>query len=134
MGPFKRHAEYLKLRRSLAEGRVFDLPPQTAKRYAREQNSSPYAVWRFSHKSRAVWAGKVLRLEILAPAVVHWSCDNWESVHEVETHDTGIRLHIADLSTDDVAMGAWIRFTFYWPQANRWEGQDFAVQVVPPPA
>jgi glucoamylase len=27
------HAEYLKLRRSLREGRVFDTPPETFKRY-----------------------------------------------------------------------------------------------------
>ena len=27
------HAEYVKLRRSLADGRVFDMPPQTVQRY-----------------------------------------------------------------------------------------------------
>jgi len=30
------HAEYLKLQRSLRDGRVFDLPPQTVQRYLKE--------------------------------------------------------------------------------------------------
>ena len=33
------HAEYLKLRRSLQDGCVFDLPPQTVKRYVEPTNS-----------------------------------------------------------------------------------------------
>jgi glucoamylase len=37
------HAEYIKLRRSLAEGRVFDLPPQTWQRYAVREATSPQA-------------------------------------------------------------------------------------------
>jgi glucoamylase len=31
------HAEYLKLRRSLRDGRLFDLPPQTVQRYLIEK-------------------------------------------------------------------------------------------------
>ena len=33
------HAEYLKLMRSLDEGRVFDMPPQTVKRYLANRQS-----------------------------------------------------------------------------------------------
>ncbi len=47
------HAEYLKLRRSLDDGRVFDLPPQTVQRYLTEKTVSPRMVWRFNHKIRA---------------------------------------------------------------------------------
>ena len=46
------HAEYLKLRRSLRDGRVFDLPPQTVQRYLTEKTVSPRMVWRFNHKIR----------------------------------------------------------------------------------
>jgi glucoamylase len=35
------HAEYLKLRRSLRDGRLFDQPPQTVQRYLKEKTVSP---------------------------------------------------------------------------------------------
>jgi len=28
----------------------------------------------------------------------------------------------------------WIRFTFFWPAAERWEGRDFAITVEKSPA
>ena len=43
------HSEYLKLRRSIREGRIFDQPPQTVARYAGgEHTTTPYAIWRFN--------------------------------------------------------------------------------------
>ena len=123
------HAEYLKLRRSLHEGRVFDLPPQTVERYLVKKTGSPHAIWRFNNKSDSMPAGKILRLEVLAPAVAHWSADGWRTIHDTRTNDTGLGVHIADLSTHELAPGAEIIFTFYWPGADRWEEVDFMMQV-----
>ncbi len=39
------HAEYVKLRRSLRDGRLFDTPPQTVQRYQVEKTGSPNAIW-----------------------------------------------------------------------------------------
>ena len=127
------HAEYLKLRRSLADGRVFDMPPQTEQRYVRERHLSPYTPWRFSHKARVLPAGSVLRLETLAPATVRWSADGWRTVHDTSSRDTGAGLHVADLPTASLAVGAEVRFTCYWPQAARWEGRNFSVAVIARP-
>ncbi|MCC7241614.1 MAG: hypothetical protein IT180_06790 [Acidobacteria bacterium] len=127
------HAEYLKLRRSLADGRVFDMPSQTQQRYVRERHLSPYTPWRFSHKARVLPAGSVLRLETLAPATVRWSADGWRTVHDTSSRDTGAGLHVADLPTASLAVGAEVRFTFYWPQATRWEGRNFSVAVIARP-
>jgi glucoamylase len=126
------HAEYLKLRRSLREGRVFDTPPETVKRYLVARVDSPYTIWRFNHKPRTMSAGKRLRLEVLAPALVHWSADGWHTTYDTETCYTRLGVHVADLPTDDLAVGATLQFTFYWPTADRWEAVDFAVQVIPP--
>ncbi len=116
------HAEYLKLRRSLDDGRVFDLPPQPVRRYLTEATVSPRMVWRFNHKIRSLPGGKVLRIETLAAAVVHWSADGWRTVQDATTHDTGLAMHIADLPTQALPDGREINFTFYWPDADRWEG------------
>jgi glucoamylase len=123
------HAEYIKLIRSLNDGRVFDALPQPTQRYQRDRITSPFAFWRFNHKCRIIPTGKMLRLEVLSPALTHWSTDDWRSAQDIKTQDTGLGVHIVDLPTDKLPDGAIIRFTFYWPESDRWEGSDFAVQV-----
>ncbi len=123
------HAEYLKLCRSLQDGRVFDLPAQGVQRYLEQRTPSRYAIWRFSHKCRSIPAGKILRVEVRAPAVVHWSSDGWRTSRDITTRDTQCGLHIADLTTEQLAGGGRILFTFYWVEAKRWEGTDFELRV-----
>jgi glucoamylase len=123
------HAEYVKLRRSLRDRRVFDMPPQTLQRYAKGGTRSPHTVWRFSNKCRVMPGGKVLRVETTVPSVVHWTGDSWKSVHDTRTRDTGTGIHVADLSTGSLASGAAVQFTFFWPGTDRWEGENFTVAV-----
>ncbi|OGP81865.1 MAG: glucan 1,4-alpha-glucosidase [Deltaproteobacteria bacterium RBG_13_65_10] len=121
------HAEHVKLLRSLEEGRVFDMPPQTVERYLRDRTGSRLAIWRFNHKRRTMPAGKTLRVEVLLPALVHWSSDGWRSALDTPTRDTGLGVHVADLPSERLAPGTLIDFTFFWPEAGRWENVDFAV-------
>jgi glucoamylase len=123
------HAEYLKLARSLADGRVFDMPPQTLERYVKGNTRSRLVQWRFNQKIRELPAGRILRVETLAPAVVHWSTDGWRTARDAATRDSGLGVYAADLPTDALGAGAEIRFTFYWPDAGRWEGADFSVKI-----
>jgi glucoamylase len=123
------HAEYLKLLRSLSDGRVFDLPPQTVARYRDGANRPQRLSWRFNHRLRRIPAGFVLRIETRVPALVYWSCDAWESVHDTVTRDGGLGIHLADLDTGALAEGRRVIFTFYWPDAGTWEGTDFSVAV-----
>jgi glucoamylase len=123
------HSEYVKLRRSLHDGRVFDTPPQTVQRYQVKKTGSPNAVWRFNHKCRTVMKGKTLRLEVLAPATVHWSNDGWRTVHDTPTNDTNLGVHCADLMTKHIPVNGTVEFTFYWTAAGKWEGRNFFVTV-----
>jgi glucoamylase len=123
------HAEYVKLCRSLKEGRVFDMPPQTEKRYIAEKTGSPYAIWSLNQRSRTLPAGRSLRLQLLSSAVVHWSLDGWHTVHDNGTRDTGLGVHVFDLPTDRLHSGAMVLFTFYWHETGQWEGEDFVVMV-----
>ncbi|MBV6423539.1 MAG: Glucoamylase [Steroidobacteraceae bacterium] len=123
------HAEYIKLARSLRDGRVFDMPPQTVARYIERNAESRHAIWRFNHKCRSLPVGRVLRIETLAQATVHWSDDGWRSVHDAVTRDTGLGVHVVDLPGERLQVGATLRFTFYWQEAARWEGVDFEVGV-----
>ncbi len=124
------HAEYIKLRRSIDEGRVFDQPPQAVQRYIVEgRTGSPYAAWRFNNKIRTMPAGQILRVETLARAKVHWGLEGWREVQDVETVDTGLGLHFADLDSQALPAGSRVQFTFYWPDEDRWEETDFQVDV-----
>ncbi len=123
------HAEYVKLLRSLKEGRVYDMPAAAAERYAQLKTSSPFAVWRFNLKCTSMQEHKILRIEVLAAATVHWSSDDWHAVNDLQTRDTGFGLHTAELPTRSLSKGTIIRFTFYWTDAGRREGRDFAVYV-----
>jgi len=123
------HAEYVKLRRSLRDGRVFDLPPQTVQRYLVDNVVSPRVAWRFNHRIRSLPTGMGLRVEVLTSAVVRWTSDNWTTTREVATRDTGLGMHTADLATAALPDGGNVMFTMYWPDAARWEGVNFSVTI-----
>jgi glucoamylase len=123
------HAEHIKLLRSLREGRVFDMPPQPVERYQTHKIVSPLRSWRFNQKTRSIPAGKKLRIELLAPARVHWTADEWTTWHDDDTREIGFGIHFVDLPTQNAAHGLHIRFTFYWHDSERWEGLDFAVKI-----
>ncbi len=94
------HAEYIKLSRSLSERKVFDMPPAPAKRYLVEKKHADFESWRFIDKIQLLSKGKNLRIEVLAPATLHWSTDNWQTVHDIETRDTKLGVYVVDLPAD----------------------------------
>ena len=123
------HSEYIKLRRSIRDGKIFDQPPQTVQRYIKEKHVRQIFGWRFNNKTRSVPRNKTLRIVMLSPAVVHWSIDNWRTAHDTNTRDTELGIHILDLPTASLPPGGEAIFTFFWPNENRWEGTDFRVKV-----
>jgi glucoamylase len=125
------HSEYVKLCHSLADGRIFDTPPQPVQRYQIQQTGTPYAIWRFNHKLKVMSVGKILRVETLNPAVIHWSADDWATVNSVETRATGLGIEVANLPTDKLAGETNVVFTFHWRPDDRREGVDFNVVVKP---
>ena len=123
------HAEYIKLCRSLHDGRVFDQPPQTVERYIVNRVSSDRVTWRFNNQILSMPRHRQLRVELLAGALVHWTADGWRTAQDAQTHDTTLGPHIADLPTSQLSSGTVVIFTFYWRQANRWEGIDFSIAI-----
>jgi glucoamylase len=123
------HSEYIKLRRSIRDGKIFDQPPQTAQRYLKEKHVRQIFGWRFNNKTRNIPRNKTLRITLLSPATIHWSIDNWTTVHDSDTRDTGLGIHILDLPTTSLPTGGEAVFTFFWPNGKRWEGTNFRVKV-----
>ena len=123
------HSEYIKLRRSIRDGKVFDQPPQTVKRYLVEKRTRQFFGWRLNNKTRSVPRNKTLRIVLLSSARVHWSIDAWKTAHDTDTRDTGLGIFTLDLPTASMPPGGQIVFTFFWPDQNRWEGTDYVVTV-----
>ena len=125
------HAEYLKLRRSLQDGRVYDLPRQSHQRYVIERTPSRLAFWRFDHQIRTMPEGRILRLETLKPSMAHWSTTGWGTTQDTYSRDTGLGIYVIDLPTESLPAGRRVDFTFYWPDDDRWEHADFSALIEP---
>jgi glucoamylase len=121
------HAEYIKLLRSAHDGRVFDCVPAVVERY-RGRRRSPIEVWTFRRRARSVRRGTVLRIQAGAPFRVRWTADEWSSAIDTPSASAQLGLSFAELpvANDQTAP---LRFTFFWPEVQRWEGRDFAVDV-----
>jgi glucoamylase len=65
----------------------------------------------------------------MAASNIRWTSDDWKTYQDVETEDTGLGIHMANLPTESVPEGKQIEFTFRWQVANRWEGVNLQVQV-----
>ena len=123
------HAEHIKLLRSLRDGAVFDTPPQTVTRYIENWPPAPPRVWQLASPVERIAPGRCLRLEFFEPARVHWSMDDWKTVSDSATDDSGLGLQFVDLPTAHMTAGTLVRFTMFWPKQNRWQNVDYTVAV-----
>jgi glucoamylase len=123
------HSEYVKLRRSIRDGKIFDQPPQTVQRYLKEKHVRQFFGWRFNNKTRSIPRNKTLRIVLLIPGRVRWSLDNWATSHDTDARDTGLGIFTLDLPTASMPSGGEAVFTFFWPQERRWEGTDYRVKI-----
>jgi len=85
--------------------------------------------WRFNNKRRTMPAGAILRIETLAPAIVHIGVDGWSRVVDMTAVDTTFGVWIVDVDARAIGATRRIDFTFYWPGVDRWEGADFQVAL-----
>jgi glucoamylase len=124
------HAEYIKLLRSARDGAVFDRIPSVAARYLEQGRRAcrPLEVWTFNRRVRSMRPGWTLRVQAQAPFRLHWSGNEWRNVQEAPSAGTAAGIDYVDLSVPP-DQEAPLRFTFFWTEAGRWEGQDFTVAM-----
>jgi glucoamylase len=123
------HAEYIKLLRSAKDGKVWDLIPEVAQRYS--GNTAPrcrFEIWKPMRQVKSIKRGFTLRVQAPGGFRLHWSADDWQTVHDIDSATTILGVEFADVPT---AIGNRIRFTFFWLVSASWEGRDYEVQVRP---
>ena len=121
------HAEYIKLLRSRADGEVFDLIAPVAARYRSPHPRAAIEIWKPARQVQSVTPGAKLRILAFSPFLLHWSADEWRSMHDVDSTDTVLGSWV------DIAINpgqrAPIRFAYCWKPEGRWEGNDYEVAI-----
>jgi glucoamylase len=124
------HSEYLKLLRSATDGAVFDRIPIVEFRYAKKNHpQSHIEVFKASRRRiHSIPAGKTLRVTAASRFQVTWTADGWKTNNVLDSTQVGYAGSYADLATVAGQTGS-LTLTLFWPDEDRWEGQNFEVAV-----
>lgn len=124
------HAEYIKLLRSVRDGRVFDRIEPVYRRYCGTREAvRPLEVWKPNRQPRVVAYGAGLRVQAPRPFRLRWTADEWSTVSDSVATATSLGIHYVDLAQRP-GQEAPFRFTFFWTDRGQWEGRDYSVAVV----
>jgi glucoamylase len=126
------HAEYLKLLRSARDGRPFDLIDEVLLRYTGKRDGLWRGqVWKLARQPHSMRRGEPLRLILDRPFRARWSADNWQTMHDVDSQNSGLGLWWCDLKDSGAPLSTsntW-KWTFFYPETNEWQGEDFEIEV-----
>ena len=123
------HAEYIKLVRSVSDGRVFDRIDAVAERYQQAHAASPLEIWNFDRQLPAMVAGKMLRFPLAEPFHLRWTNDGWHTWQDALATATKVGISYVDLPTQAAQAGTTLVFTFYWPSSETWQGTNFSIYL-----
>ena len=122
------HAEYIKLLRSIKDGRVFDFVPEVAEHFRNGARRKKLEVWRPNRRVRSIKPRCTLRIQAPAGFQLHWSSDEWRTTNDTESVSTGLQSEYIDIAISP-DQRAPIRFTFLWTKDSRWDGNDYEVAI-----
>ena len=129
------HSEYLKLLRSLADGRVFDRISVVEDRYAvpaeKRKFSNHRQIYSSGRPVKTVKAGYTLRIVDSGHFRLVYTLDSWASEHEAISNMVGHSGSYVDIPTKAGQTGT-IIFTQCWPTEDhqeRWLGRNIEVVV-----
>ena len=126
------HSEFIKLAASRAMNAPFDRPKTVWERYGGQRPTVNYVIWTLRLPIDELTVGHALYICVPDAARVHWGRSGWDNsgwrqITDTDTRDTGLGLHIVEISTDTMQSGDSIDFTFYWIEAKNWQGRDYRV-------
>jgi glucoamylase len=130
------HAEYLKLLRSAADGRVFDRISVVEERYAVPRGERSFTcnleIFEVGRPIRGLIAGMTLRIADRNRFRVVFTRDNWVTTESLDSQSVGYPGAYADIPTSADRPGT-ITFTLAWMGADgkeRWLGRNIDVIVI----
>jgi glucoamylase len=128
------HSEYLKLLRSVVDGKVFDCISVVKERYATPPGTRKFMsnveIFQTSRPVSEITAGMTLRVVDTVRFCVLYTTDNWATNTKKESRSVGYAGYFTDIAIKPGQTGK-LALTFYWPGENRWLGRNFEVSIVP---
>jgi glucoamylase len=136
------HSEYLKLLRSVSEGRIFDRISVVEERYAvpaaKRTFTSRIEIFQIARPISFIPVSFTLRIVDKGRFRVVYTFDDWATVERLDSHSLGRIGYSADIPTTSHQTGK-IIFTLCWPnqgpdqsQPDRWLGKNLEVSVISP--
>ncbi len=126
------HAEYLKLLRSIADGKVFDCISVVEERYAVPKDERKFElrleIFRVSRPVSTMLQGGTLRVVDSNAFELVWSADKWATMHRDPSREVGPAGSFVDVVTGPDQTGT-IDFTIFWPGDGRWLGRNYGVTI-----
>jgi glucoamylase len=127
------HAEYLKLLRSVTDGKVFDRISVVEERYAvpadKRTFKSTLQIFQLSRPISAMACGCTLRILDPNPFRVVYTLDNWATKNAADSRSVGRAGSYLDIPTKPGECGK-IIFTLHWAEGDRWLGRNCEVNVL----
>ncbi|KXU97678.1 glucan 1,4-alpha-glucosidase [Caballeronia megalochromosomata] len=126
------HAEFLKLLIARHRRRPIELLSSVERRYHAQRPEAATWHWRHAQPFDALPAGRALIIENPEPFHLHYGFDGWHEVSDKPSEARafsiqGVRFDRADVSDHSV-----LDFTFYFPESQRWAGDDYHVRLGEP--
>jgi glucoamylase len=128
------HAEYLKLLRSVLDGRVFDRISVVEERYLTETRTfkSNIEIFQITRPLAKVAAGSTLRVHDFDKFCLRYTTDGWATQQNLDAHAVGRLGFFVDVPTPET--GGTLTFTLYWPGtgptgSGNWLGRNIDVAL-----
>ncbi len=138
------HAEYIKLLRSVADGKIFDTISVVAERYAVEPGKRTFRntteIFQVARPIDELTAGDTLRIVDRGRFEVVYTLDNWSTQQTVPSVTVGYAGWYADVPSPATATDSpgQVIFTLHWlpgagqNDAERWLGHNIGLKLNPP--
>jgi glucoamylase len=127
------HAEYLKLLRSVVDGRVFDRIQPVYERYATPDGKARVRklveIFSLNRPIQQMRAGATLRIIDSERFDVEWTTDEWQTKQRTSARSLGELGFSADLPTKAEQAGGRILWTLEWVEKSQWLGHNVEIQL-----
>ena len=123
------HAEYIKLLRSIRDGQVFDRIPIVAERYLNKRGRNGPGGLEADASGADNGARRRAADSDSSSVPAAMDIDEWQTFRDSSSISVGLGAHFVDIHVPG-QQRAPVRFTFFWPEAQRWEGRNYEVEVL----
>lgn len=123
------HSEYIKLLRSTADRRVFDLIPEVVARYQEAAATCKLIeIWHMEWQIPRVHPNFTLRIIAGERFRLMFSFDEWQNNQSLDSKCTAFGVHYVDLEMPP-RQQAPLQFTFFWHEKQSWHGTNYSVEI-----